>query len=87
MTKDFLLLLVLVKNQAKLLPPIKRPISEIDIWLVSKLLDNFPLNITDMRWDISINSSKSWEITITEVPLLANSIKDFLIECSAPALD
>ena len=34
---------------------------------------------------ISINSSKSWDKTIIDVPFLDKFISDCLIECSAPA--
>jgi len=47
--------------------------------------DNFPSKITAILWVISINSSKSWDKTIIDVPFLERSIRDSLMECSAPA--
>ena len=53
--------------------------------LVFKGLDNWPSKITAIRWVISINSSRSCDKTIIEVPFFDNAISDSLIECSAPA--
>ena len=55
------------------------------IFLVSKLSDSVPLNITETLCVISNNSSKSWDKTIIEVPFLAKLINDSLIANSAPA--
>ena len=50
-----------------------------------KDFDSDPSYKTEILWQTSRSSSKSWEIIIIETPLCDNSIKDFLIKASEPA--